>query len=139
MNTITKPKTEKAWVHVKPNEVEKLIVKFAKQGKQPSVVGMIMRDQYGIPDVKKLTGKSITKILEEANFKMAMPEDLRALMQKTLELRKHIESHPHDPAPHRSLLRTESEIRKLEKCYKAAKKLPPEWKYEPDRIKLLLH
>ncbi len=114
-------------------------MKFAKQGKQPSVVGMIMRDQYGIPDVKKLTGKSITKILEEANFKMAMPEDLRALMQKTLELRKHIESHPHDPAPHRSLLRTESEIRKLEKCYKAAKKLPPEWKYEPDRIKLLLH
>ena len=139
MITTTKAKTEKTWVHVKPSEVEKLIVKFAKQGKQPSVVGMIMRDEYGIPDVKKLTGKSITKILEEANFKMAMPEDLRALVQKTLELRKHIESHPHDPAPHRSLLRTESEIRKLEKCYKAAKKLPPEWKYEPDRVKLLLH
>jgi small subunit ribosomal protein S15 len=132
-------KKEKSWVRISGKEVEKLVQKFAKQGKLPSIIGMILRDEYGIPDVKKLTEKSITKIIEESNIKYTMPEELRALITKSLVLRKHIESHKHDPAGTRSLLKTEARIRAHIKYYKANKKLPQDWKYDPEKIKLLLH
>ncbi|RLE42676.1 30S ribosomal protein S15 [Candidatus Woesearchaeota archaeon] len=135
----TKGKKDKSWVRIKPNEIEKLVLKFAKQGKSPSVIGMILRDEYGVPDIKKATGKSVTKILEDANFKLQIPEDLRALIRKSLELRKHLEVHKHDAPAKRSLAKTEARIRKMVKYYKKKNKLSQDWKYHPEKIKLLLH
>ena len=45
-----------SWVSYKPNEVEQLIVKLARKEKTSSEIGMILRDTYGIPDVKALLG-----------------------------------------------------------------------------------
>ena len=128
-----------AWIRVSPKEVEKLVGKFARQGKLPSVIGMILRDEYGIPDVKKLTGKSITKVIESSNVKYELPEELRALIQKSLALRKHIETNIHDMPSKRSLAKTEANIRSKIKYYKRTHKLAQDWKYNPDKIKLLLH
>ena len=61
-------KSVPAWVVYKPKEVELLIIRHAKEGKKGSQIGMIMRDQYGIPDVKILIGKSISQILKEKNL-----------------------------------------------------------------------
>jgi len=51
------------WVKLKKSEVEDLIIKFAKERYASAVIGTILRDQYGIPDVKVFTGKTITKIM----------------------------------------------------------------------------
>ncbi len=127
------------WVKVSPKEVEKLVEKFAKQGKQPSVIGMILRDEYGVPDVKNVTGKSITKILEDSKVKYELPEELRALIQKSLLLRKHLELNIHDMPCKRSLSKTEANIRSKAKYFQKNNKLAADWKYDPSKIKLILH
>jgi small subunit ribosomal protein S15 len=40
-----------------------LIAKFAKEGKSSSQIGLLLRDTYGIPDVKALLRKKYRKVL----------------------------------------------------------------------------
>ena len=65
------------WTRYKSKEVEILVSKMSKENKTASQIGLTMRDTYGIPDVKTLTGKSISKILGEKNLLPEVPEDLR--------------------------------------------------------------
>ena len=58
-------KTKPSWLRMKEKELELLIVKLAKEGKSSSVIGLELRDSYGIPDVKTVTGKRIQEILKE--------------------------------------------------------------------------
>jgi len=60
-----KPSVPAKWVEYKDNEVERLVVKLRKDGLISSAIGRILRDQYGIPSVKSVTGKTVMKILEE--------------------------------------------------------------------------
>ena len=61
-------------------EVENLVVKLRKDGHSAAMIGTILRDQYGIPSVRLITGKKITKILEENNLAPDLPEDLMFLI-----------------------------------------------------------
>src|SRR3989338_3061332 len=85
-----KPSKEKTqpWISYSAHEVEQLVVKLAKTGSSASKVGMILRDNYGIPDVQKLTGKKIVQILKEAKVASELPEDLTALIKKQILLIK---------------------------------------------------
>jgi small subunit ribosomal protein S15 len=93
--------TVPTWIQYTPDEVEQLVVELARRGFMPSQIGMILRDQYGIPLVKPITGKKITKILEEHGIKLELPEDLLNLIRKALRIRKHLEEHPKDMASRR--------------------------------------
>jgi small subunit ribosomal protein S15 len=136
----TKPskKVMPGWLQYTPKEIELLVVKYAKEGKNPSLIGIHLRDAYGIPDVKVATGKSITKILKEKNLTKEVPEDLMALIRRSVMLRKHKEENKNDMTAVRGLLITESKIKKLIKYYKSHGKLPLTWKYDPERIKLVV-
>ncbi len=136
----TKPSRKKlpSWVRYKPKEVELLIVKLAKDGKTPSQIGMILRDLYGIPLTSKVTGKRIGKILEEKKLLGKLPEDLMALIKKSIAVRKHIELNHKDESAHRGLNLTESKIKRLVKYYKKIEKLADDWKYNPERIRMYI-
>ncbi len=127
-----------SWVKLKPKEVEKLIEKYAKEGKKPSQIGMIMRDEYGIPDVKTMLGKTVTQILKEKKQLGELPEDLLYLIKKAVMVKDHLEENHKDTTANRGLQLTESKIRRLAKYYKKTGKLPSDWKYEPAKIKLYL-
>ncbi|MCJ7760663.1 30S ribosomal protein S15, partial [Candidatus Bathyarchaeota archaeon] len=47
----TRPISKKSpsWCKYREEEVEALVVKLAKQGNSPSMIGLILRDNYGIP------------------------------------------------------------------------------------------
>ncbi|MCS7115525.1 MAG: 30S ribosomal protein S15 [Nitrososphaerota archaeon] len=120
-----------SWCKYQPEEVEALVIKLAKEGHPPSRIGTILRDQYAIPLVKPLTGKSITQILEEAGLKMTVPEDLENLLKKAARLSVHLEKNKKDLHNKRALQLIEAKIHKLAKYYKRGGVLPPEWKYEP--------
>ena len=45
------------WVDYDEKEVEDLVLKLREDGLQPAQIGLKLRDQYGIPDVKTVTGK----------------------------------------------------------------------------------
>lgn len=126
-------KTIPLWVRYKPKEIEMLIVKLAKEGLTSSKIGVILRDTYGIPDVRTICKKKVAKIIEEKGIKKELPEDITALIKKAVLVRKHMEENRKDEAAKRGLTLTESKIKRLVKYYKKTGKLSSEWKYEPER------
>ncbi len=131
-------RTPPEWVKIPPQEVEDLVVKLAREGHPPSTIGVILRDQYGIPLVKQIVGKSITQILEENNLSLPLPEDLLNLIRRAVNLRKHLEEHPKDLHSKRGLQLIESKIHRLVKYYKRVKKIPQDWKYDPKKAEILV-
>ncbi len=125
------------WVKYSPAEVEDLVVSLAKKGYPPSTIGVILRDQYGIPLVKMITGKKIVQILREHGLAPEIPEDLYNLIKRAARIRRHLEEHPKDYHSKRGLQLVESKIHRLVKYYKRKGVLPPDWKYEPKKISIL--
>ena len=131
-------KKKPSWLRYSAKEVEQLTIKLAKSGKSTSQIGIILRDSYGIPDVKFITKKKITKILDENKISPKLPEDLTALIRKAIRLMKHLETHKKDMTVKRGLNITESKIHRLEKYYKKTGKLPKDWRFDKTKAKLLV-
>ncbi len=133
-----KPAIPAKWVGYKDKEVERLVIKLRKDGLQSSNIGRILRDQYGIPSVKSITKKTVTKILEENKILPEIPEDLLNLLKRAVVLRDHLAKNKKDYTSKHGLELLESKIRRLIKYYIKTKKLPKDFKYEPERAKLLV-
>ena len=125
-----------SWLRYSSKEIEMLVVKLAKEGKTASEIGLVLRDSYGVPDVKSLTEKSISKILTEKKLAPELPDDLIALMKKSVAIRKHRELNKKDEAAGRGLQLTESKIKRLIKYYKISGRIPVEWKYDTSKLKM---
>ncbi len=133
------PRLEKpVWVERSGTNVEEDVVKLAKKGQSKSMIGTILRDSYGVPLVKVVTGKKISTILEENNIKTSLPEDLTNLVKKALIIRKHLENNHKDLGANKGLQRTESKIFRLIRYYKKKKVLAIDFKYDPDQIRTLV-
>jgi len=126
------------WVRFTKEEVEELVKELAKKGYTPSMIGLILRDQYGIPLVKQITGKKITKILEEKGLLPQIPEDLFNLIKKAVNVRRHLREYPKDKVAKKGLEEIESKIRRLIRYYKSVGRLPQEWQYDPEKAELLV-
>lgn len=125
------------WSSLNPREIEARILELSRGGKSTSEIGMILRDQYAVPEVSIATGKKITEILEKNNMKFEIPEDLRNLIKTALSIRKHLDVNKKDLKNKRNLQLTESKIRRLTKYYHTKNKLPEGWKYSPSQAKLM--
>ena len=122
-------KEKPIWVKYSKEEVEIIIVKLAKQGMQPTKIGLVLRDVYGIPLVKPITKKSISKILKDHNLHAKEPYEISNLIKRASELKKHVEKSKHDKVAKRGLQLTEAKIRRLAKYYKSKGILDEKWKY----------
>ena len=125
------------WLDYELEDVEAIIVKLAKEGKSPAEIGRIMRDQYGIPDVR-IYRTRITKVLASKDMLPEYPEDLMNLFRRAVSLRKHLEKNKKDYHSKRGLQLIESKIRRLGKYYKKQGRLPSSWKYNPEKVKLIV-
>ena len=123
---------------MKKEEIEKIIIELAKKGYSPSMIGLILRDSYGIPNVKKIVGKKVSEILEENNLLPEIPEDLLNLLKRAVRLREHLKIHRKDKHSARGLAMIESKIKALAKYYKRVGKLPKDWEYDPEKAKILV-
>ncbi len=126
------------WVKYKKDEIEDIVAKLAKERNSSAKIGTILRDQYGVPDVKTLTKKSISKIMKQNKLYPEMPEDVMTLLKKTVILRKHLLKNKRDKLSQRGLENLESKIRRLGKYYSRVGKLPKDWRYSPEKAKLLV-
>lgn len=127
-----------SWVSYKAPEVEQLVIKFGKQGFSPAKAGSILRDQYGIPSVKTITGKRVLQIFEDNGIKTKLPYDMTSLLERAGKVMKHIEANKKDNASKRGLKLMESKILRLAKYYKRIGKLPQDWRYSAEHVKLLV-
>ncbi|ACP38444.1 30S ribosomal protein S15 [Saccharolobus islandicus] len=126
------------WVRLTREEVEMLVEELVKRGYTPSMIGIILRDQYGIPLVRQIVGKKVTQILEERGLAPQIPEDLFNLIRKAVNIRRHINEYPRDKTAKKGLEEVESKIRRLARYYKGVGKLPQEWAYDPAKAELLV-
>ncbi|MEW5936903.1 MAG: 30S ribosomal protein S15 [Candidatus Thermoplasmatota archaeon] len=127
-----------SWVPMEPAEIEEAVVKLASQGVQPAMIGLKLRDMYGVPDVKLATGKSVLRILEDHGLRSEIPQDLANLMRRAVLLGAHLREHPKDIHNMRGLHLIEAKIRRLERYYKDRGVLPATWKYSLETAELQL-
>jgi len=126
------------WIRYQNKEIEQLIVKLAKQGKSQSEIGMILRDTYGVPNVRDLLKKKLNHVLEENKLLKKMPDDLTDLIKREIKIVKHLDKNKKDMIAKRGLLLTESKIHRLSKYYKKVGKLPPKWTYSRKEAEILV-
>jgi small subunit ribosomal protein S15 len=126
------------WVSYTPQDVEELIVKLSKEGQPPSKIGLLLRDQYGIPDVRPIMGMKLTQVLQKNGMGLKLPEDIQSLINKSVALRVHTDKHKKDNHNRRSLNLMESKIRRLVKYYIRSGKLPADWRYDAEKARLLV-
>ncbi len=131
-------RTKLTWLRYSPSEIELLIVKLAKSGKNQAQIGLILRDVYGVPDVKPIINKRIGQVLDEHKLKTELPLDLINLIKREMIIVKHLEQNKKDQPSRRGLLLTKSKINRLAKYYKKNKQLPQDWKYDREKAKLLI-
>lgn len=126
------------WVPLNKDEIEERIVAMGKDGIPAARIGLLLRDQYAVPDVKLATGKTVLDILMENDLQPTIPDDLIALMRKAINLQTHLMENKKDLANKRNLQMVESKIRRIVKYYKREGTLPADWKYSISNAELLI-
>lgn len=119
-------------------EAKKIAQKLVKQGVPPAKIGLILRDQYGIPSFRAAAGKKLTAYLEQEGLYKKFPEDLLQLFRKAVRMREHLKANKKDIHNRTKLSHTESKIMRLVKYYKRIGKVPADWRYDPEQVALLI-
>ncbi len=127
----TRPTSKRApsWLTYSPVEVTAMVIKLAKEGVTPSSIGVRLRDDYGIPLVKPIIGKSVMELLRENKLAPAIPEDLQNLLDSARRVQSHLNAFRADRKNVRSLELIEAKIYRLSKYYKEIGVLPQDFKY----------
>lgn len=106
------------WLKYTEEEVKEIILKIA--GKDPEAtcekIGLVLRDNYGIPSTKIYSFK-IGDVLKEAG-KYKSP-DIENLQKKTAKLESHLSKNKQDQRTQRSLIITKAKL-KTAKDYQAS-------------------
>ena len=123
------PAVKPEWLTVEPDEVVEEAVKLGKSGMSSAQVGAVLRDTYGVPSSRVITGSRLTDLLASHGVKPDLPEDLQALLKRVVHLQRHLETHPKDLSNRRGLNLMEARIRRLAHYYRQKKKLPADWSY----------
>lgn len=117
------------WVGLDADEIQDTVGKLASQGRTSAEIGLILRDQYAVPNVRLATGKTVIELMRSKGTKFDLPEDLGNLMRKAVELQTHLKANPKDMSNKRGLQLIESKIRRLARYYQQTGVLPATWDY----------
>lgn len=90
------------WVKIGIKEFESLVLEIAKKESNPAKIGIILRDQHGIPKAK-LVGKKITHILDEHKSNYTKESDL--VKSKVKNLERHLAQNKTDYSAKKSLIK----------------------------------
>ncbi len=127
-----------SWVPLKPEEIEEKIGELRQKNLTTAIIGLKLRDQFGVPSAKLATGKSVTAILVEKELGPEIPEDIKNLMKKAITTYNHLQDNPKDIHNKRNLHLIEAKIRRLLKYYQRTGKIDPKWKYNIQNAKILV-
>ncbi len=119
-----------SWISQSPDEIEALVVKYAKEGRAPSQIGIKLRDQYSIPLIKPVLKKSMTEVLKDHKMASELPEDLDNIVKKAVGLQRHLRANKGDRRNVRSLELIEAKVHRLAVYYKRIGRIPGNWKYK---------
>ena len=118
------------WVKQTNEEIEGLIMKYAKEGMTTSQIGIKLRDQHAIPLVKPIINKGIKEVLIENKLNPEIPEDLNNIVLKAVNLQKHLKENRSDNRNTRALELVEAKGHRLSTHYKKTGEIDQKWKYK---------
>jgi len=124
------------WVQQSAEEVKDLVANMVGEGMSMAKVGLVLRDQHAVPNVKLATGKTIKEICVEKGVRFELPDDLQALMKRAVQMSSHVNKNPKDLHNIRGRHLIESKIRRLVKYYKREGVIPESWNYALDTAAL---
>ena len=131
--------TPPKWSETDKDSIESLILKYSSEGKSTSEIGIILRDQHAVPDVKLATGERISAIIARNGMNPSYPEDMMNLMRQAQRIIDHLESgNRKDIHNRRQLELTESRLRRLARYYRDNGKIPEDWTYKRDQLRLMI-
>ncbi|MEA3248721.1 MAG: 30S ribosomal protein S15 [Nanoarchaeota archaeon] len=110
MTKLEKP----TWIKMKEPELKKTIAELAEKH-APSKIGLILRDQYGIPTTK-VFGKKLKAYLKELGIERN--EDLENARKKVDNLKEHLKSNVTDRSAKHKLQRAQSRLNITKKYFK---------------------
>lgn len=106
-----KPMKKPVWLKHTEDEVKAIIQKLANKGLTAEKIGLVLRDQYGIPKVS-LYGLRIKKVLQEKNM-YKEPTTLN-LQKKVEKIIKHNKKNRGDQKAKRSFIISQAKLKKSE-------------------------
>ncbi len=107
------------WLKYTKEEVEAIILKLVEKGLTAEKIGLVLRDQYGIPKAKIYNIK-IGKILKQKNkYQEPTNINLKTKLQKVID---HYKKNKQDKTAERSLIITKAKLKKREDYQKKKKK-----------------
>jgi len=97
------------WLKMKEDDLKKIIAELAQKN-SPSQIGMILRDQYGVPTAR-IFGKKLSSYLKEAGIETnAELENARKKLEK---LRMHLKKHITDKKAKHKIQKAQSRVKIL--------------------------
>merc|ERR1712113_575844 len=131
-------RTVPSWQKSTATEIREVILKLAKKGYKPSLIGVNLRDTHGVGKSHYLTGSKILRVLKSLGVAPDLPEDLYFMIKKAVGMRKHLDRNRKDRDGKFRLILVESRIHRLARYYKTKGVLPPNWKYESSTASALV-
>ncbi len=126
------------WTTYSPEEIEEIVLRLNKEGMSKGQIGIVLRDQYGIPGVHLITGKKLTQLLRDNDINEDFPEDFLQLMRKAVNLRDHLAKNNSDVGAKNGLELIEAKIRRLQRYYWKTGAISRDWRYDPEKAALLV-
>ena len=127
------------WSNTDKEAVQSLVLDLAKSGLSTAEIGTVLRDKHAVPNARLVLGKRIGQFLAENDMMGAYPEDMMNLMRQAVAIINHLGSGNHkDIHNKRALEITESKIRRLASNYIGENRLPSDWRYKRDELRLMV-
>lgn len=127
------------WSNTDQEAVQSLVLDLAKSGMSTAEIGTVLRDKHAVPNARLVLGKRIGQFLAENDMMGAYPEDMMNLMRQAVAIINHLGSGNHkDIHNKRALEITESKIRRLASYYIGENRLPSDWRYKRDELRLMV-
>jgi small subunit ribosomal protein S15 len=109
MEKLKKP----VWVKMKEPELKKTILELSEKY-SPSQIGIVLRDQYGIPTTK-IFGKKLKKYLQELGIERN--EDLENAEKKVTKMKEHLKKNITDRKAKHKLQKAQSRLNITKKYF----------------------
>ena len=127
------------WSNTDKEAVQSLVLDLAKSGLSTAEIGTVLRDKHAVPNARLVLGKRIGQFLAENDMMGAYTEDMMNLMRQAVAIINHLGSGNHkDIHNKRALEITESKIRRLASYYIGENRLPSDWRYKRDELRLMV-
>jgi len=133
-----KDRTSPEWTSMKKSEAEEIILKMAREGVPQARIGLTLRDQYAVPNLRALLGMTLKQFLVKEKALPEYPDDILSLIKKAVRMSGHIKGSKNDTHNIVKLGHVESKIHRLAKYYSSKGMLPAGWKYDREKAALLV-